>query len=86
MRGWVVVVVGVTGGCAGGGDGVPVASVPEVEVFGPGGISSDAPEFAITFSPDGDTAYFNRPCIRRDESQKQVHGGGLPRAICTQQA
>jgi Tol biopolymer transport system component len=33
---------------------------PHVEIFGAGSISTDAPEFAIAFSPSGDTAYFNR--------------------------
>ena len=32
----------------------------EVEVVGPGVISTELPEFASAFSPDGDTIYFNR--------------------------
>ena len=32
----------------------------EVQIVGPGVVSTDAPEFATAFSPDGDTIYFNR--------------------------
>ncbi|MCH8247211.1 MAG: PD40 domain-containing protein [Bacteroidetes bacterium] len=32
----------------------------EVEVVGPGIVSTELPEFASAFSPDGDTIYFNR--------------------------
>ena len=60
MRGWAVAAVAVGLACAGVDESVPVTSEPEVEIFGRGAISTDAPEFAITFSPDGDTAYFNR--------------------------
>jgi Tol biopolymer transport system component len=36
------------------------------ELFGPGVISTALPEFAITFSPDGRDAYFNRASAARD--------------------
>lgn len=37
-------------------------SAPEVEVelFAPGAVSSELPEFAVSFTPSGDTAFFNR--------------------------
>ena len=39
-------------------------------LFGPGGISTRAPEFATSFSPDGETVYFNR--TSEDRSQIRI--------------
>lgn len=33
---------------------------PQVELFSPGVVSTELPEFATTFSPSGDTVFFNR--------------------------
>jgi len=42
-------------------DGEPSASTtPEASVFAPESISSDEEEYRITFTPDGETAYFAR--------------------------
>ncbi|MEQ8330368.1 MAG: hypothetical protein RH859_07915 [Longimicrobiales bacterium] len=49
-----MVVVAVLAGCD-----APSAT-PEVELFGEGTVSTELPEFAAAFSPDGDTVYFNR--------------------------
>lgn len=42
--------------------GEPVAEAPtwQVELFAPGVVSTELPEFAITFSPSGDSLFFNR--------------------------
>jgi Tol biopolymer transport system component len=46
----------------------PLVQAPETpQVFAPGVISTTAPEFAITFSPDGRTAYFNRASEDRQQ-------------------
>ena len=60
MRGWRLVLAAVAAGCGGGADVSTEVAGPEVELFGAGTISTEAPEFAIALSPDGDTAYFNR--------------------------
>lgn len=41
---------------------VPMREQPEldVEIVGPGTVSTEAPEFAASFTPDGDTLYFGR--------------------------
>ncbi|MEQ9401592.1 MAG: hypothetical protein RJQ04_20670 [Longimicrobiales bacterium] len=39
------------------GDSPPT---PQVELLGEGAVSTELPEFAAAFSPDGDTVYFNR--------------------------
>jgi Tol biopolymer transport system component len=44
---------------------IPASETPQV--FAPGVISTAAPEFAITFSPDGQTAYFNRASEDRQQ-------------------
>lgn len=49
-------------GCASGPFGAP--SHPEL--VAPGVLSTSAPEFAVAFSPDGRTAWFNRTSPRRD--------------------
>jgi len=48
--------------CDGAGDRSEVAGAPEirVELVGEGVISTEHPEFAASFSPGGDTIYFNR--------------------------
>ena len=33
---------------------------PQIALFGPGVVSTELPEFATTFSPSGDTVFFNR--------------------------
>lgn len=38
---------------------------PEVELFSPGVVSTELPEFATTFSPSGDTVFFNRTSADR---------------------
>ena len=60
MRGWPVAVAALAAGCVGGDEAATEVAAPEVELFGAGTISTEAPEFAIAFSADGDTAYFNR--------------------------
>lgn len=49
-------------GCdAPGDEAVPgPAAPPEVALFSPGTVSSELPEFAVTFTPSGDTVFFNR--------------------------
>ena len=39
---------------------------PKPERFAPGVISTELPEFAISFDPDGQTVYFNRTTANRD--------------------
>ncbi|MEZ4422159.1 MAG: M28 family peptidase [Gemmatimonadota bacterium] len=54
------------GATSGPGDTLPTGAPADstdlaaVELFAPGVVSSAAPEFAITFTPDGRTAFFNR--------------------------
>lgn len=38
---------------------------PQLEIFAPGSVSSDLPEFAVSFTPSGDTVYFNRTSADR---------------------
>ena len=50
-----------------GGSGGDSASAPPADprIFGEGVISTEAPEFATSFSPDGETVYFNRASADR---------------------
>ena len=54
----------VFGGCGGDraetSEALPEPVPPTVEIFLPGVVSSALPEFAISFTPSGDTAFFNR--------------------------
>ena len=52
---------------ADGADSVDAAApILSVELFGEGSISTELGEFATTFSPDGDTVYFNRLTADRE--------------------
>lgn len=55
------VVVGSVG-CGRGAEEMPPPEVdePAVEIFAPGAVSTALPEFATTFTADGDTVFFNR--------------------------
>ena len=71
MTRWSGMVVAAVGGGAllgcGGADAPPPAEetgdptgVVEVELFAPGVVSTELPEFATTFTASGDTVFFNR--------------------------
>lgn len=38
---------------------------PQLEIFAPGAVSSELPEFAVSFTPSGDTVFFNRTSADR---------------------
>ena len=59
MRWWWTLVVALLASCA-NSDIAEESPSPTIELFGEGAISTEAPEFAIAFTPDGDTAFFNR--------------------------
>jgi hypothetical protein len=56
--------LGLAIGCGGAPPPPPpyaaAAAIATPQIFGRGAISTEAPEFAIAFSPDGATAYFDR--------------------------
>lgn len=47
------------------------APLREPRLFAPGAVSSEAPEFALAFEPDGRTMYFNRASA--DRKQLTIH-------------
>jgi hypothetical protein len=61
-RGVLPLVAAVLSGCgeSDADTGRVPGSAPEVELFAPGIVSSPLPEFAIAFTPSGDTVFFNR--------------------------
>ncbi len=65
-RASLVVASGMLIGCGGadrppsGGETADPPPVVEAELFAPGVISSELPEFATSFTPSGDTVFFNR--------------------------
>ncbi len=62
-RGWKAgTAVGALGAVAAGvgACGADPGDAPTVELFAPGVVSSPDPEFAVAFSPSGDTVFFNR--------------------------
>lgn len=68
-------------------DSVFVQSGLFVELFAPGTISTEAPEFATAFSPDGGTIYFNRASADRAELRilvaERVRGGWGPSRVAS---
>jgi hypothetical protein len=56
-----------------------VSDPPEVELFGSGTISTNLPEFGTTFSPSGDTVFFNRtpPDRSRLDLLYAIKSGGV---------
>lgn len=67
------------GSPAGAGSPAPPPSPPyaspvplrEPRLFAPGAVSTEAPEFSLSFEPDGRTAYFNR--ASPDRKQLTIH-------------
>lgn len=96
VAGWFATPMIVAGalGCAGDAgreeeasevsDSVVVQSALFVELVAPGVISTEAPEFATTLSPDAGTIYFNRASNDRSElrilvAEREGEGWGEPR-------
>lgn len=72
----------VLGGCGGQepvDDTLPDRETPGVEMLAPGVLSTEAPEFATTLTPDGDTVFFNRaaPGLVDIELLRSVRVGGV---------
>ncbi len=72
MRRWRWVLVAALVVACGESDVGEGPSDPTVELFGEGAISTEAPEFAIAFTPDGDTAFFNRTPLDRSRLDLMV--------------